>query len=70
MVDHGRDGPAIQQHQIEQELGYARTSAELFYRLESLIAQGFLSKRRTSSDGQFSYRLSDEFRAQLQGEDR
>jgi len=70
MVDHGRDGPAIQQHQIEQELGYVRTSAELFYRLESLIAQGFLSKRRTSSDGQFSYRLSDEFRAQLQGEDR
>ena len=72
MVDNGRDGRDIPQRRIEQEVGYSRTSAELFYRLESLIAQGFLSKRRISTDGQFSYKLSEEFRAQLQsgGENR
>jgi len=69
MVDHGRDGQDIEQHRIEQAEAYARTSAELFYRLEAMIAQGFLTKRRISSDGQFSYRLSDEFRAQLQSKD-
>jgi hypothetical protein len=37
----------------------------LFYRLESLIAQGFLSKRRISADGQFSYRLSDDFEKEV-----
>ena len=41
-------------------MGYSKSSAELFYRLETLIAQGFLLKRRISMDGQFSYRLSND----------
>lgn len=52
----------LPQHEIENEMGYSRTSAELFYRLDTLIAQGFLVKRRITSDGQFSYRLSERFK--------
>jgi hypothetical protein len=55
----------VTQREIESTMGYSHSSAELFYRLESLIAQGFLSKRRISADGQFSYRLSDDFEKEL-----
>lgn len=58
-----RDGETSQR-EIESAMGHAHASAELFYRLESLIAQGFLSKRRLPADGQFAYRLSDEFVSQ------
>ena len=51
----------VTQREIEGTMGYSHSSAELFYRLEALIAQGFLVKRRISTDGQFSYGLSDAF---------
>ena len=51
----------VSQRKIEEAMGHSRTSGELFYRLESLVAQGFLSKRRIAEDGMFSYRLTDEF---------
>jgi len=65
VVDRCKDGGEIPQRQIEQGMGHSRTSAELYYRLESLIQHGFLSKRRISADGQFSYKLTEEFRSQL-----
>ena len=55
------DGSELTQREIENAMGHAHGSAELFYRLESLIAQGFLLKRRIAADGQFSYRLSKDF---------
>ncbi len=54
-------GGEVSQREVEHEMGQPHASAELFYRLESLITQGFLAKRRITSDGQFSYRLSDDF---------
>jgi hypothetical protein len=65
VVDKCRDGGDVPQSRIEQEMGHSHASAELFYRLESLVAQGFLSKRRISTDGKFSYKLTEEFGAQL-----
>jgi hypothetical protein len=47
-------------------MGYAHASAELYYRLESLIQQGFVCKRRISTDGQFSYTLTEEFHGQIE----
>ena len=64
LVEKGRNGSEIAQRQIEQGTGYSRASAELYYRLESLIQQGFVRKRRISTDGQFSYALTEEFRSQ------
>jgi hypothetical protein len=61
IVQRCKDGSEILQHQIEQGQGYAHVSDELYYRLECLIHQGFLSKRRISVDGQFSYRLTRDF---------
>ncbi len=66
VVERGRDGAEVPQRKIEQGMG--RTPAELYYRLEALVAQGFLTKRRTSPDGQFSYKLTEEFRGLLDGE--
>jgi len=65
LVDKCKHGREVPQRQIEQETGQPHVSAELYYRLESLIQQGFLGKRRIASDGQFSYALSKEFRNQL-----
>lgn len=61
-IERKRDDSAeITQRQIEREMNQSHASAELFYRLESLIAQGFLVKRRIPEEGQFSYKLSDDF---------
>ena len=65
LVEKGKDGSEIAQRQIEQGLGYSLASAELYYRLESLIQQGFVHKRRIATDGQFSYALTEEFRSQM-----
>jgi len=65
LVDKGRNGTEMSQREIEHGVGYAHTSAELYYRLESLIQQGFVHKRRISTDGQFSYALGEEFRSEL-----
>lgn len=65
LVEKGKDGSEIAQRQIEQEMGYSHASAELYYRLESLIQQGFVHKRRIAADGQFSYALTEEFRSQM-----
>ena len=65
LVEQGRNGSEIVQRQIEQGMGYSHASAELYYRLESLIQQGFVRKRRISTDGQFSYALTEEFRSQM-----
>ena len=65
LVAKGKDGSEIAQRQIEQGLGYSVVSAELYYRLESLIQQGFVHKRRIATDGQFSYALTEEFRSQM-----
>jgi hypothetical protein len=64
LVENGKNGSEIAQRQIEQGTGHSHPSAELYYRLESLIQQGFVRKRRIASDGQFSYALTEEFRSQ------
>ena len=64
LVEKGKNGSEITQRQIEQGTGHSHASAELYYRLESLIQQGFVRKRRISTDGQFSYALTEEFRSQ------
>ena len=64
LVEKGKEGSAIAQRQIEQGMGYSHASSELYYRLESLIQQGFVNKRRIATDGQFSYALTEEFRRQ------
>ena len=53
LVEKGKDGGETAQRQIEQGLGYSQASAELYYRLESLIQQGFVHKRRIATEGQF-----------------
>ncbi len=65
LVEKGKNGSEIAQRQIEQGTGYSQASAEMYYRLESLIQQGFVRKRRTATDGQFSYALTEEFRGQM-----
>ncbi|MFP3647774.1 toll/interleukin-1 receptor domain-containing protein [Paraburkholderia sp. SIMBA_054] len=65
LVEQGKDGREISQRQIEQGMHQPHASAELFYRLETLIQQAFVRKRRISADGQFSYALTEEFRSQL-----
>jgi hypothetical protein len=61
VVGRCKNNPEVTQREVEHAMGYSAASSELFYRLESLIAEGFLSKRRISADGQFSYRLSKDF---------
>jgi DNA-binding MarR family transcriptional regulator len=58
LVNRCKDGRELTQREIEHAMGYSSASSELFYRLESLIAEGFLQKRRIAADGQFSYRLT------------
>ena len=65
LVENGENGGDIQQRQIERGMGHSHPSAELYYRLESLLQQGFVRKRRISTDGQFSYALTEEFRSQM-----
>ena len=65
LVEKGKNGSEIAQRQIEQGTGHSHASAELYYRLESLIQQGFVRKRRIATDGQFSYSLTEEFRSQM-----
>lgn len=65
LVEKGKNGSEITQRQVEQGTGHPQASAELYYRLESLIQQGFVRKRRISTDGQFSYALTEEFRSQM-----
>lgn len=65
LVEKAKDGSEVAQRQIEQGTGYSHASAELYYRLESLIQQGFVHKRRIAIDGQFSYALTEEFRSQM-----
>jgi hypothetical protein len=65
LVERAKDGSEVAQRQIERGTGYSHASAELYYRLESLIQQGFVHKRRIATDGQFSSALTDEFRNQM-----
>jgi hypothetical protein len=51
----------VTQREIESMMGPSHSSSELFYRLESLIAEGFVLKKRIAEEGQYSYRLSDDF---------
>ena len=55
----------VTQRYIEKAMQHAHGSPELYYRLETLIQQGFLTKRRISADGMFSYRLTEAFQASL-----
>jgi len=66
LVEKGKNGSEVTQRQAEQGTGHPHASAELYYRLESLIQQGFVRKRRISTDGQFSYALTEEFRSQME----
>lgn len=66
VVERCRDGSEVTQHQIETDMGHSHPSSELYYRLELLIVQGFLAKRRIATLGQFDYRLTEDFRTQLQ----
>ena len=61
IVQRCQTASEVTQREIESAMGHSHSSAELFYRLESLIAQGFLLKRRMPAEGQFSYRLSEKF---------
>jgi hypothetical protein len=65
VVQQSKSAAEVTQREIESAMGASHSSAELFYRLEVLIAQGFLVKRRVAADGQFSYRLSDDFERTL-----
>ena len=65
VVQQRNDAGEIKQREIEAAMGQSHASAELFYRLEALIAQGFLAKRRIAEDGQFCYRLDIDFETEL-----
>ena len=65
VVDKCQHGSEVTQRYIENAMQHAHAAPELYYRLETLIEQGFLAKRRISSDGMFSYRLTEEFRTAL-----
>jgi TIR domain-containing protein len=65
VVEQCRDGAEVTQRYIENAMQHAHASPELYYRLETLIQQGFLAKRRISADGMFSYRLTEAFQASL-----
>jgi hypothetical protein len=65
VVKQCRQSSQVMQRSIEDAMQYPRGSGELYYRLETLIHEGFLEKRRNATDGTFSYRLNDEFRASL-----
>lgn len=65
LVDKGKNGSEVTQRQIEEGTGHSHASAELYYRMESLIQQGFVRKRRISTDGQFSHALTEEFRGKM-----
>jgi hypothetical protein len=58
-------GAEVTQRYIEKAMQHSHASPELFYRLETLIQQGFLTKRRISADGMFSYGLSESLKASL-----
>jgi hypothetical protein len=66
LVENSSNGGELSQWKIEQGMLKPDGSSELYYRLESLIQQGFITKHRISTDGQFSYKLTDEFRSQLE----
>jgi TIR domain-containing protein len=68
IVGQCKSAPEVTQREIEGTLGFSHASAELFYRLESLIARGFLLKRRMAENGEFSYRLSDAFQEEVREE--
>jgi hypothetical protein len=70
LVEKAKNASELSQREIEQGIGYAHASAELYYRLESLNQQGFVCKRRIAAEGQFSYTLTKEFRGQLESPDR
>ena len=61
LVEKAKESSEIKQRKIEKAMEHSTASAELYYRLEALIAQGFLKKRRIPEDGQFSYQLSENF---------
>jgi len=62
VIQQCKGGSEVMQHEIESAMGYPST--ELHYRLETLVAQGFLLKRRMT-DGQFIYRLSDDYKKEV-----
>ncbi len=64
VVQQCQDGAEVTQRYIEKAMREFHAS-ELYYRLETLIHQGFLAKRRISEDGLFSYRLTEDFQAVL-----
>jgi hypothetical protein len=65
VVEQCQNGAEVTQRYIEKAMQHSHASSELFYRLETLIQQGFLTKRRISADGMFSYGLSESFKASL-----
>jgi hypothetical protein len=65
VVQQCKGASEVTQREIESAMGQAHSPPELYYRLEALIAQGFLLKRRIAADGLFSYRLSDDFEKEM-----
>lgn len=45
----------VSQTKIEEYMNYEHCSAEFFYRLETLICQNFIRKKRSPEQGQFLY---------------
>ncbi len=64
IIRQSKGGSEVAQPEIEKAVGRSQSSSEVFYRLESLIAQGFLLKRRVEN-GRFSYRLSDDIKNEI-----
>jgi hypothetical protein len=65
VIDSCKGGSESRQREIEQGMGHSHTPSELYYRLEVLVRQGFLRKRRLAKEGQFAYGLSKDFQSQM-----
>ena len=65
IVSQCQEQTEVAQRKIEQEFGEPPASSENYYRLELLIQQGFIQKRRIPEEGMFTYKLTDKFQAIL-----
>jgi DNA-binding MarR family transcriptional regulator len=68
LVDECRSGRSISQTRIQELMGARYGASEVYYRLESLVLQGFVSKRHEPSARDNYYRLTDAFRELLSEE--
>ncbi|MES9863136.1 MAG: toll/interleukin-1 receptor domain-containing protein [Candidatus Thiodiazotropha sp. LLP2] len=65
IVSKCKNNLEVDQRKIEQAFDEPPASGENYYRLESLIEQGFIKKRRIPEEGMFTYSLSERFSGAL-----